>query len=213
MVLVSVRARKLRELIEALDGYRIGRYTSLDKVERLIHELGLKLPYSWEEIRKDVEAILALPRTSPEYKRVEKMDRRASLLTKLNLLLLLGALLLYAFRFWQSSYLVDAAVLVMVVASLVIANVVYYIRAYATVKVSALYAERLPELEKLGHRIKAVIEYLIRQLRRELKVARIDPREYRLKLWLPDYSGIEIVKKPSRFSSKYEVIIKRTEKS
>lgn len=204
---MSARARKIKEVIEALDGYRVGRYTSLDKVERLIHELGLKLPYNWDDVKKDVEAILALPRTAPEYKRVEKMDRRVSLLTKLNLVLLLGAAILYALRAWHSSYVMDVAVLVLVVASLVIANIAYYIRAYITVKIGALYAERLPELEKLGYRIKAVVEYLLRQLRRELRIAGVDPRGYRLKLWLPDYSGVKVVKKPSRFSSKFEVVV------
>jgi len=202
---VSERVRKLRKLIEALDGYRVGRYTSLDKVERLIHELGLKPPYSWEEVKRDVEAILALPASSPEFKRVEKMDRRASLLTRLNLLLLLGALLLYALRVWYPSLLLDVIVLALIVTSLIVVNVIYYIRAYTTVRISALYAERLPELEKLGRRLKAVVEYLLRQLKRELRAAGFDPRSYRLKLWLPDYSGIKIVKKPGRLSAKYEV--------
>lgn len=207
MVLVSVRVRKLRKLIEALDGYRIGRYTSLSKVERLILELGVQLPHSWEEIKKDVEAILALPTASPEFKRLEKVERRASLLAKLNVLLLVSALLLYALRAWYLSPLFDVAVLTLIVVSLIVTNVVYYVRAYTAAKISALYAERLPELEKLGRRLKAAVEHLLRQLRKELRAAGINPRSYTLKLWLPDYSGVRIVKRPGRFSAKYEVCL------
>jgi len=202
---VSARVQKMRKLVEALDGYRVGRYTSLSKVERLVLELGVQLPYGWEEIRRDVEAIMALPSASPEYKRLERMEQRAALLTKLNMLLLASALLLYVFRIWHPSFLLDAVVLILVVASLVVANVVYYVRAYAAVRINALYAEKLPELEKLGRRLKAAVEHLLRQLRRELRAAGIDPRNYTLKLWLPDYSGVRIVKRPSRLSAKYEV--------
>ncbi|MEM1759745.1 MAG: hypothetical protein QXU26_03425 [Thermofilaceae archaeon] len=195
----------LKGLIEALDGFRIGRYTSLERVERAIVELNLKLPYDWEEIKEDIRAILSLPQTSPAYKRLEKLDRLATKFTRLNFVLLLLALAAYLARFWLSSLLLDVMALALIVVALIIVNAAYSLRVYVSAKVDAIYAEMLPELEKRGERLKAVVNHLIRLLRRELVARKYDLETFTLRLWVPDYSGIKIVRKPGRFSTRYVV--------
>ncbi|MEM4679563.1 MAG: hypothetical protein QXL98_01350 [Thermofilaceae archaeon] len=199
------KVKVLKGLIEALDGYRIGRYTSLERVERAIVELNLKLPYDWEEIKEDIRAILSLPQTSPAYKRLEKLDRLATKFTRLNFVLLLLALAAYLARFWLSSLLLDVMALALIVVALIIVNAAYSLRVYVSAKVDAIYAEMLPELEKRGERLKAVVNHLIRLLRRELVARKYDLETFTLRLWVPDYSGIKIVRKPGRFSTRYVV--------
>lgn len=199
------KVKVLKGLIEALDGFRIGRYTSLERVERAIVELNLKLPYDWEEIKEDIRAILSLPQTSPAYKRLEKLDRLATKLTRLNFVLLLLALATYLARFWLSSLLLDVTALALIVVALIIVNAAYSLRVYVSARVDAIYAEMLPELEKRGKRLKVVVNHLLRLLRRELVVRKYDLETFTLRLWVPDYSGIKIVKKPGRFSTRYVV--------
>ncbi|MEM0042599.1 MAG: hypothetical protein QXI84_03610 [Thermofilaceae archaeon] len=199
------KVKVLKGLIEALDGFRIGRYTSLERVERAIVELNLKLPYDWEEIKEDIRAILSLPQTSPAYKRLEKLDRLATKLTRLNFVLLLLALATYLARFWLSSLLLDVTALALIVVALIIVNAAYSLRVYVSARVDAIYAEMLPELEKRGKRLKAVVNHLLRLLRRELVVRKYDLETFTLRLWVPDYSGIKIVRKPGRFSTRYVV--------
>jgi len=199
------KVKLLKGLIEALDGFRIGRYTSLERVERAIVELNLKLPYDWEEIKEDIRAILSLPQTSPAYKRLEKLDRLATKFTRLNFVLLLLALAAYLARFWLSSLLLDVMALALIVVALIIVNAAYSLRVYVSAKVDAIYAEMLPELEKRGERLKAVVNHLIRLLRRELVARKYDLETFTLRLWVPDYSGIKIVRKPGRFSTRYVV--------
>lgn len=199
------KVKVLKGLIEALDGFRIGRYTSLERVERAIVELNLKLPYDWEEIKEDIRAILSLPQTSPAYKRLEKLDRLATKLTRLNFVLLLLALATYLARFWLSSLLLDVTALALIVVALIIVNAAYSLRVYVSARVDAIYAEMLPELEKRGKRLKVVVNHLLRLLRRELVVRKYDLETFTLRLWVPDYSGIKIVRKPGRFSTRYVV--------
>lgn len=199
------KVRALKGLIEALDGYRVGRYTNLEKVERAIVELNLKLPYDWEEVKKDIHDILSLPRTSPIFQKLERYDRLATRLTRLNLLLLLLALAAYLARFWIAQRLLDFAALTLILTALIIMNVAYYLRVYVSMKIDAIYVEKLPELEKKGERLRAVINYLIRLLRRELVARKYSLEAFTLKLWVPDYSGIKIIKKPGKLSSRYVV--------
>lgn len=199
------KVKALKVLIEALDGYRVGRYTSLEKVERIIAELNLKLPHDWGEIKKDIHAVLTLPRTSPAYQRLEKLDRLAARLTRLNLALLLLALAAYLTRFWLAHWLLDAAALALILAALVIVNVAYSLRVYVSMKIDVIYAEKLQELEKRGEKLRALVNYLIRLLRRELVARKYNLETFTLKLWVHDYSGIKVVKKPTRFSSRYVV--------
>lgn len=199
------RVRRLKELVEAFDGYRVGRYTSLAKVERILTELDLKLPYDWQDLVKDVKVILELPKTSEAYARIEKMERFASRLVKFNIIFLVGALLLYTLSFWLANPSFGIVAFAMAIASVFTVNVVYVIRAYVNMKIDSLYLEKLPELEKLGARLKVTVDYLLKQLKRELKIGKFRLESFKLKVWLPDYAGIIIVKKPDKWSSRYEV--------
>lgn len=199
------KVRALKELVEALDGCRVGRCGSLSKVERLVAELGLKLPYDWQEIKRDAQAILALPATSPEYRRLKRLDRWATSLTRLNLVLLVSAIVAYLARFWFASALLDIVALALILTALAIANAAYAMRVYVSIGVDRIYAERVAELEKLGRRLREVVDYLIRLLRRELRAGRYDLEAFTLRLWVPDYSGVKIVRKPGRLSSRYLV--------
>jgi len=192
------RVRKLRRLIEALDGYRIGRYTDVGRVEEMIDELGLRLPHDWSRIRRDIEEILSLPRKAPIYKRLRRLETLSSSLSRANLAIIGLAILSYL-----AGHLYVFVALA--VASLVVLNVVYFLKAYVNFKISEIYASSLDELEALGARIKETVEFLLRQLKRELRSMGYRVEEYRLKLWVPDYSGIQIVKKPSILSSRYVV--------
>ncbi|RLE89041.1 MAG: hypothetical protein DRJ96_04745 [Thermoprotei archaeon] len=192
------RVRKLRRLIEALDGYRIGRYTDVGRVEELIDELGLRLPHDWSEVRRDIEEILSLPRRAPNYERLRKLEALSSRLSRANLAIIGVAILSYLAG---HPYVFVA----LAVSSLVVLNVVYFLKAYVNFKISEVYASSLEELEALGARIKETVEFLLRQLRKELRSMGYRVEEFRLKLWVPDYSGIQVVKKPSILSSRYVV--------
>jgi len=202
---VTDRVRALKELIEALDAVRVGRYVDLSRVERLLTELALTLPYSWEELKRDALAILTLPATAPEYPRLSKLERLAARLARLNLLVMAAALASYVARAWLPAAPLDVVALLLLLAALVIANVAFVLRAHVSLRISAIYAERVGELERLGSRIRATVNYLIRLLRRELVARKYRLDAFTLKLWMDDYAGISVVRKPSWLSPRYVV--------
>ena len=207
IVMSLEKAKKIERLIKALDGYRIGRYTSIERVERWVEELGIKLPYPWEELKKDVLAILNLPTVTEEYGKIKKMERLASKLGIANIPLTVSSIGVYIAGMSSGNATMVMASLILLAVSVVIAYAVYFSKAYVNVKVAELYSRNADKLEKMGYRIKVTVEYLIRQLRRELRAAGYRLSEYRLKLWLPDYSGVRVVRKPSWLSAKYEVTL------
>ncbi len=199
------KAKKLRALVEMLDGFRVGRVTDPGKVERLLRELSIRLPYSWDDLRSDMEAIIKLPTTSEDYGRISKMDSISKKLSFINVVLLISAIAVYILALRYNSATMYAAALSVIATSLVLVYVAYYFRVYANYKMLAIYVEKADELEKLGVRIKACVEYLLRLLKRELKASGYRLERYSLKLWLADYAGIRVIKKPARFSPRYEV--------
>lgn len=199
------KAKRLKALVEMLDGFRVGRVTDPGKVERLLRELGVRLPYSWDDLRSDMEAIIKLPTTSEDYGRISKMDRILKKLNLINIVLLTGAIAVYVLAVRHNSATMYAAALFVIATSLVLVYVAYYFRVYVNYKVLSIYVEKADELEKLGVRIKVCVEYLLRLLKRELKASGYRLERYGLKLWLADYAGIRVVKKPTRFSPRYEV--------
>ncbi|MEM1509427.1 MAG: DUF2614 family zinc ribbon-containing protein [Thermofilaceae archaeon] len=199
------KARRLRSLIEVLDGFRVGRVTDLSKVERLFRELNVRLPYPWDELKSDMEAILKLPTTSENYRKISKMDKISRKLSFINIALLISSIVVYIFAFTYSNAVIFTIALFIIATSLVLVYTIYYFRTYVSYKILGIYIEKADELEKLGARIKACIEYLLRLLKRELKAAGYKLENYSLKLWLADYAGIRVVKEPSRFSPRYEV--------
>lgn len=199
------KARRLKALVEILDGFRVGRVTDLSKVERLFRELNVRLPYPWDDLKSDIEAILRLPTTSASYRKISKMDKISRKLGFINIALLLSAVVIYVLAFTYGNVVMFTIAFLIIATSLVLVYTAYYLRAYMSYKILSIYVEKADELEKLGVRIKACVEYLLRLLKRELKAAGYKLENYRLKLWLADYAGIRVVKEPTRFSSRYEV--------
>lgn len=199
------RARRLRELVEALDSYRVARVTDPRRVERLLTELEVRLPIGREELSKLLQSVIALPRNVSAYRRAERALRWAALIAKTNLAVLALALTLYVLSLLYEDAKLFMNSLLMILASFILINFSFLLRAYASTKLEAAYAEKLPELERLGGRIKVVVEYLLRQLKRELKARGYSLESFRLKLWLSDYAGIVVVEKPSKLSSRYKV--------
>ena len=197
------RVKKLRELIEGLDRCRVGRCEAVAKMDRILDELGIEIPHGWEVIKKDIENIVALPRKSSMYPRLMRLEAFSTILSRINYAVIGLAIASYFTGQYQM-------ILGLLIASILIVNIVYFIKAYVKMKIGQIYVNSIGELEGLGTRIRDVVNYLIRLLRRELRALGYSLEAYRLKLWVPDYTGIKILKKPSAFSSSYIVALAPT---
>jgi len=192
--------KKIRDLIENLDRCRVGRCESVAKMDKLVEELGLSLPHEWESLKRDIAGIMQLPRRSRTYPRLARLEAFSTILARMNFGLIGAAFAAYFTGMYQLT-------IGLLISSIIMINIVYLVRTYVKMRVGRIYIENLDELEKLGYRIRDVVEYLIRILKRELRGLGYDPGSFRLKLYVPDYRGIEIKSKPSVFSSHYTVVL------
>ncbi len=198
------RIEDLQFLIESLDALRVGLYADIGKVEKTLTELKLKdLPVSSKRVVAEARAILEIPKRSPEYKRLEKLNSIANPLLIVGLVGLVIASIVLVLNLDYTIYL---CIMFFVLASV---NIAYIIKVYISQRISRIYMKHADELELRGGVLKKAIEHLIVRLRDEIRKLGIDPTTYKLSLRNPDYRGLRVVKKPGLFRSRYVLSFER----
>ncbi len=192
------RAKKIKKLIELLDSLRAGRRFNALEAKKLLEELGYE-DDMWGDVGSAVEEIASIPLHHPLFPRLRRYDNIAGQLLTASFAGLVGSAVL---MFMNAS---ETLTFYILLATLVMLNISYVLKLYVTSKVKAIYASSRDVLEKHEPLLKKAVNTLIARLRGELKKARIEPSQVRLKLYHDDYTGIRVVK---RGKSSVEAVLK-----
>ena len=197
---VKRRVKLFAFLIKALDGFRVGFYTDISRIREALVELGLpNKPVDWNEVLAAIEDIAKIPSRDPSYERLIRLERAATWLFGVSLIVLVSSLVL---MFGLSNiYLSFIATMI----AFALTNVGYFLKIYVSYRTSQIYSRNYSLLEKRGAVLKRAIELLLSRLRGELRKLGISPSEYRINLYNSDYRGIYVIKKPSFIRSRYVV--------
>ena len=177
-------------VIEALDGYRVGRNTSIERVEEKIRrwrDVEKSLP-KWHSIRRDIDALLNLPLRDPYARKLSNIFLLIrSLLGILGVTFSFGLVSVALFPHISTPliYTCMVALLFMAIA-----------RWYVLNKILDYYEREIScQLGKV-RRLRTAVDSLIRKFKEDMKKGNIPAKKYRLHLFNTDYASIKILKKP-----------------
>jgi len=199
------RVRLLKYLIEALDSARIGNIKDIDKISRVIQDLGLRKTTSidWDHVLQEVTYIYEIPKKDKEYTKVVKLDKLALFFTIFSFLgLIVIGVATYLFK---NIFLYNISIII----TLISVNLIYIIRFYTSMKINKIYLSHIDDLEEHGIILKEAINTLLPRLRSELKKNNFSLDDFKLNLKLIDYKWILVKKKLSFIRSGYEVVFRK----
>ncbi len=182
------RAKKLKKLVEILDSLRARRRFNGLEAKKLLDELGYE-DEPWSSVREAVDEIASVPLNHPLFPKLKRYDSIAGqLLTASFAGLIASAVMMFL-------NINETLTFYVLLATLAMLNVSYILKLYVTAKVKSIYAESSEVFEKHGQLFYRAVNILLARLRGELKKARIEPSEVRLKLYMDDYTGIKVLKR------------------
>ncbi len=194
-------------LIEAIDGYRIGRNVDPKRIRAMLDERWdlVKGALGGSGGRKKLERVLEfmvnLPARDPSATRWSKVFLVVRLTLRVTIMLFVVAL---GLSVWGHP---------MAQATLIAATVLLYFvlvaRWYSLVKLEEFYTSKAREQPSKDRTLKAAVESLVRLLAGELEREGTPPKRYRLHLFKDDYEGVRILKGPGILRETYlaEVVV------
>lgn len=194
------RRKKKRELedlatlISAVDGFRVGRCAELKSMDRIVRKVRLTgTSKKWKSIRRDLEAIMDLPTSSPK---VMFMMNLALLLRFLGLVSFLVVMMLAIMVSIGSAIELTGSFIDIFNSVLIFGIVVLVVRYFVKERVKKFFDESAGRLKSKSTHLRELNQELIDRLSEGIKKYKGKPRDYKLILYNSDYKGIQILKRP-----------------
>jgi len=196
----------LASFISAIDGFRVGRCVELKNVDRMVRKIRLTdTSRKWKSVRRDLEAIMNLPTSSPK---VMFLMNLALLLRFLGLVsFMIVMLLAVVTSFRLISGVESSAFQSTFISVLVFANVVLVIRYFVKERVKTFFDQSADRFRGKSAHLRELNQELIGRLREGIKKSKGNAKDYKLTLFNKDYSGIKVLKKPSAWREHYVAIV------
>ena len=193
---------RIISVIEALDSFRSGYFTDIDRLILTYRELELGgRARKWKEVRRDLERLVLGSAKIRETRKYLKYEKIMGKIYKVVLALLIISML--------SSLLgIPTLTMALILPLFIIFPVVLFIRLFIREKIRIIYIKNSERFRDEINRIKKDIDILIQEVMRISKRAGLDSRTISMNLINADYSNIKVVKKPGRFSRYYTVVPK-----
>jgi len=202
LIYLKRRIKKIISVIEALDSFRSGYFTDIDRLILTYRELELGgRARKWKEVRRDLERLVLGSAKIRETRKYLKYEKIMGKIYKVVLALLIISML--------SSLLgIPTLTMALILPLLIIFPVVLFTRLFIREKIRIIYINNSERFRDEINRIKKDIDILIQEVMRISKRAGLDSRTISMNLINADYSNIKVVKKPGRFSRYYTVVPK-----
>ncbi|GEM_PF-1477862 len=202
LIYLKRRIKKIISVIEALDSFRSGYFTDIDRLILTYRELELGgRARKWKEVRRDLERLVLGSTKIRETRKYLKYEKIMDKIYKVVLALLIISML--------SSLLgIPTLTMALILPLFIIFPVVLFIRLFIREKIRIIYIKNSERFRDEINRIKKDIDILIQEVMRISKRAGLDSRTISMNLINADYSNIKVVKKPGRFSRYYTVVPK-----
>ncbi len=178
-------------VIEALDGYRIGRNTDPKRVGEKINkwrEIEESLPRKWLSLQRDIDTLINLSLRDPEIRKFANIYVLIKFGLRIVYVLLLSSF--FILIRWP-----DIGMLI-IYASLGILYFLLIVRWYVLDKMFLYYEKVLSNQPGKVEQLKLAVNSLIKKFVEYLEREHIPPKKYRLHLFNTDYNSIKILKKP-----------------
>jgi|GEM_PF-3970079 len=189
----------LVKLIEGLDGFRVGRLSSISRLKAYYEACRpLSLKRKWREVEGDLKEIIGLALKEPSLRKALRYNKSAESLYTFSVIT--TSIALIAFLMVKDPLVTFPIFLTLIVIS----NLALAMKVYAYRKITAFYAERRDSYKEIADRLRTDVNQLILELKFRLRRAKADPRKYKLKLRNVDYDNIEVLRKGRK---DYEVLI------
>jgi len=191
-------------LIEALDGYRVGRAVNpkavMEKIDEVEHVFEPKARHAKKVIRKTMDYIVNLPARDP----VAKRWATVYIFVKLSLRI---TLVLFLFSLFLTTTNPDFGFLFLYIASaLLYASMVA--RWYSLNKVLDFYESNAHLVEGASKRLKNYVQHLINYMKEVISRENLKASKYKLHLCNTDYDSVVVLKKPGLLRDYYLCEIK-----
>ncbi|UCF96849.1 MAG: hypothetical protein JSV89_16970 [Spirochaetaceae bacterium] len=178
----------LHFLIQQLDGIRAFRRVDPARIEQSFNRL--ELYRIWGGIKKDVHRIVYFPETIQGLPRLIKITTTLRSLFPIAILSLLLSVLIRLGIFPMpitSVYLIFLFVPLAIMAAFISTDLTVRKRIAAVEKAN-------PELHVAEkHKIREVIVDLLNRLNVEIRLKKVDPQRFRMRLYFDDYPGIVVL--------------------
>ncbi|RLE63286.1 MAG: hypothetical protein DRJ38_07925 [Thermoprotei archaeon] len=179
-------------LIEALDGYRVGRTvnpkTVMEKIGEVEHVLEPRAKHAKKVIRKTLDYVANLPARDPSAKRWATVYLLVRLSLRITFVLFLFSLFLTTMNPELGFYLLYVATALLYISMIV--------RWYSLNKVLDFYALNHHLMEGASRRLKNYVQQLIDYMKSSIVREGLKKSKYKLHLFNTDYESIVVLKKP-----------------
>ncbi|OYT27942.1 MAG: hypothetical protein B6U95_05385 [Thermofilum sp. ex4484_82] len=186
-------------LIEALDGYRVGRTINpkmvMKKVNQVEHVFEPKVMHAKKVIRQTTDYIANLPARDPTARKWVSVYLFNKLLLRITI-----TLFLFSFFFLSKGYEIGFTLLYIATAIL---YVVLIVRWYSLNKILFFYEKNYKLMEGASRRLKAYAQHLIEYMRKIIAKENFKTSRYKLHLFNTDYDHIKVLKKPGLLRDYY----------
>jgi len=185
----------LASLISAVDGFRVGRCAELKSVERIVKRLHLTdSARKWKSIKKDLEAIMNLPASSPK---VMFMMNLALLLRFLGLLSYTIVFILAISWGLSPSLNIEASTFANIFDYVLIFGIgVIVVRYLVKEQIKKFFDQSADKFRGKSAHLRELNQELMNRLHEGIRKTKGKSRDYKLTLFNADYNGIKVLKKP-----------------
>jgi len=204
----------LRKMIEWFDGYAACHNADPFKIERLVSKKKEEdeIVRAWSQIRSDVSDIISLPDSSKEIVKAQrKVQRYLPLYSVLLFASALPMLMLFATHIAVSHFAL-VGIFGIFVAAFCLVTVLRHRgnrRLYRMVR--EYYAANGGRVSRQRAHIKSVAQKLVNSLAVSVRTERLNPEDYKIRLFSKDYSNIKILKQEKASNTEgpiYTAIVK-----
>lgn len=201
---ISKMLSDLAFVIEALDGYRVGRNANPKNVDTKIrqwHEIEESLPRKWLSLQRDIDTLINLTLRDPDAKKFANIYVLIKFGLRIVYLLLLSSFLVL--MRWP-----DTGIMLIYI-SLGALYFLLILRWYTLDRMFTYYEKVISGQPGKTEQLRLAVNSLIKKLTEYLRREKISPKKYRLHLFNTDYDGIKVLKKPGWLRDHYlcEIIV------
>ncbi len=195
-------AEDIALLIEAADGYRVGRNTDLRRIRDVMDRRAKELTDVFagglrKKFEKTADYVINLPAIDPVAKKWSAVFLVVRFLLRIALLGFMVSLIVVTLGKDWAPWLLYT--------STGILYVVFFLRWYSLVKLEEFYIQEFAKRPGRDKILRETVNRLIRKLAQVIKEHDLKPKKHRLHLFKTDYEGIRVIKKPNILRDTYVV--------
>lgn len=198
----------LRELIMVVDSYRANRFVNPNRIQRAIEDgkLGPDISREWKTLK---EKMLKKVKSVEKIPRMPTMLKIYHVLSSVSILAFFLAAAIPLLPIFSSEFLGIGILPITIGLALTLLLYVRYFERRIAARMDEYFKSHSKEFGDVETYLWQVNQKFLRMLLASIEKRGEDPSRHSLSLRNADYKLVKIVKRPSRFGTKYKVVPSR----